>query len=369
MKEGFQMLRDRTALIFGVTGQDGSYLAEYLLSLGYNVHGVKRRSSTWNTSRVDHLYQDPHLSGNTLQLHYGDLTDSLNILQIIEKVKPDEIYNLAAQSHVHISFEIPEYTSNADGLGALRILEGIKTLGLNEHVKFLQAGTSEMYGKVLEIPQNEKTPFNPTSPYAISKVYAHWITKNYRDSYGFFASNAISFNHESPRRGENFVTRKISKGLANIRYGLSDCLYLGNLSARRDWGHAKDFVIAQWKILQHSEADDFVLSTGVQFSVRDFVNMMALAMDMEIEWEGNGLDEVAIWQNPGDHGIKGKMKEIIRIDPNYFRPSEVQELLGDSTKASKLLNWKADTTIDQLVKEMAGHELLNASKVRQYGSL
>ena len=340
----------KVALITGITGQDGSYLTEFLLEKKYIVHGLKRRSSSLNTQRIDHLYEDPHKSNPSLILHYGDLTDSTNIIKIIQKIQPDEIYNLGAQSHVSVSFESPEYTANCDALGTLRILEAVRLLGLNNKTKIYQASTSELYGLVQEIPQNEKTPFYPRSPYAVAKLYAYWITNNYRESYGIFACNGILFNHESPRRGETFVTRKITRGLARINLGLEDCIYLGNLDALRDWGHAKDYVSMQWKMLQQDKAADYVIATGRQESVRKFVelsgNVLGWLNDEKesIIWEGEGLDEI------GRRADTGKI--VIRVDPRYFRPSEVSTLLGDPSKAMLELGWKATTSLEDLVKEM-----------------
>jgi len=316
----------KTALITGITGQDGAYLAELLISKGYMVHGVKRRASSFNTDRIDHLYQDPHEQGVRLKLHYGDLTDSTNLIRIIQEVQPDEIYNLAAQSHVAVSFETPEYTANADAVGTLRLLEAIRILGLQKRTRFYQASTSEMFGKVQEIPQRETTPFYPRSPYGVAKVYAYWITVNYREAYGLFACNGILFNHESPVRGETFVSRKITRGLARIRAGLQETLHLGNLDSRRDWGHARDYVRAQWLMLQQDEPEDFVIATGTQFSVRDFVVAAGSLLDMKIEWLGEGLEEVGIDSTVG--------RTVVRVDPRYFRPTEVETLLGDATKAS-----------------------------------
>ena len=347
----------KTALIFGITGQDGAYLAENLLDKGYIVHGVKRRASTVNTFRLDRIYRDRHDGDTQLKLHYGDLSDALSTFQIIRNSEPDEIYNLAAQSHVHISFEMPEYTSNIDALGSLRILEAIKQSKAENQTKFLQAGTSEMFGKVREIPQTENTPFNPQSPYAAAKVYSHFLTVNYRQSYNMFASNCIAFNHESPYRGENFVTKKIARALTAIKYGKQDCLYLGNLDAKRDWGYAKDYVEAQWLILQHKVADDFVIATGIQKSVRDFVVRAADYLGMEVEWNGAGVEEVLIWKKAK---VREKLigdKTIVRIDPDYFRPSEVDTLLGDYSKAQKELNWEPKTSFDQLVEIMMRFEV------------
>lgn len=344
----------KRALITGITGQDGMYLAELLLAKGYEVHGIKRRSSLFNTDRIDHLYQDPHIDSRNFILHYGDLTDSTNLIRIIQQVKPDEIYNLAAQSHVAVSFETPEYTANADGVGTLRILEAIRILGMEKHARFYQASTSELYGKVQQIPQSETTPFYPRSPYAAAKIYAYWITVNYREAYNIFACNGILFNHESPVRGETFVTRKITRALVGIKLGLQEKLYLGNMDARRDWGHARDFVEAQWLILQHERAEDFVIATGIQYSVREFVQAAGAELGMRIEWQGEGLAEVGIDRSSG--------KQIIAIDPRYFRPTEVETLLGDSSKARRLLGWKPKTSFSQLVSEMVTGDLKLAER-------
>ena len=350
----------KKALITGVTGQDGSYLAEFLIEKGYEVHGIKRRSSLFNTGRIDHLFKDPHETDQNLILHHGDMTDSSSLIAIMAKVKPDEIYNLAAQSHVAVSFEEPEYTANSDAFGVLRMLEAIRILELENKVKFYQSSTSELYGLVHETPQSEKTPFHPRSPYGVAKMYGHWITKNYREAYGIFASNGILFNHESPRRGETFVTRKITRGFANIIGGSKLPIYLGNLSAKRDWGHAKDYVEAQWLILQHSNPDDFVIATGIQYSVRDFVNSVATYIGMSIEWTGEGINEVGIVCN-----INGKSetlsdwigKPIVKVDERYFRPAEVETLLGDSSKAKKILGWEPKISFDQLVAEMVDSDI------------
>ncbi|HLT90465.1 MAG TPA: GDP-mannose 4,6-dehydratase [Woeseiaceae bacterium] len=335
----------KKALITGVTGQDGAYLAEFLLKKGYEVHGIKRRTSLFNTDRVDHLYQDPHVDNRRFILHYGDLTDSTNLIRIVQAVQPDEIYNLGAQSHVSVSFESPEYTADADALGALRLLEAIRILGLEKKTRFYQASSSELYGKVVETPQTELTPFYPRSPYAVAKLYAYWITVNYREAYGMYACNGILFNHESPYRGETFVTRKITRGLARIKLGLQDCLYLGNLNARRDWGHARDYVEMQWLMLQQDEPDDFVIATGVQYSVRQFVEATAAALDMQVRWEGEGVDEKGIDPATG--------KVIVAVDPRYFRPTEVDTLLGNPAKAHAKLGWRPKTTFEELVREMA----------------
>jgi len=344
----------KKALIFGITGQDGSYLAEFLLKKNYIVHGVKRRSSSLNTGRIDHLYQDPYEKNRKFILHYGDVTDALSVSSLIKNIKPAEIYNLAAQSHVAVSFEVPEYTANADALGALRILEGIKFHGLEKKTKFYQAGTSEMFGKVMEIPQTEKTPFYPRSPYGVAKVYAHWITINYRESYKIFACNGILFNHESPVRGETFVTKKIVTGLSKIKLGKQKKLFLGNLDAKRDWGHAKDYVEAMWKMLQNKTAQDYVISTGKQYSVKDFVNLSLKELNIIYHWEGKGINEKC-------YDDKGNC--IIECDKEYFRPLEVDTLLGDSTKAKKELNWKPKHNIVSLVKEMISIELNNLNKI------
>ena len=337
----------KIALITGITGQDGSYLAELLLNKNYEVHGIKRRSSLINTDRIDHLYQDPHETNRKLILHHGDLTDTTSLIRIIQEIQPDEIYNLAAQSHVAVSFEEPEYTANSDALGALRILEAIRILKLENKTKYYQASTSELYGAVHEVPQNEKTPFYPRSPYGVAKLYAYWITVNYREAYGIYACNGILFNHESPVRGETFVTRKITRALTRIKLGMQKNLYLGNLDAKRDWGHAKDFVEAQWLMLQQENPEDFVIATGKQYSVRDFINEAFKNLDMKIEWNGKDLNEVG--------SFKGK--DIIKIDPRYFRPTEVESLLGDASKAKKKLNWDPKISFEQLVKEMIDKDL------------
>ena len=330
----------KTALITGVTGQDGSYLAEYLLGKGYFVHGIKRRSSSFNTDRINQIFD----TNKNFKLHYGDLTDSTNLIRLIQSIQPDEIYNLGAQSHVKVSFETPEYTANSDAVGTLRLLEAIRILGMEEKVRFYQASTSEMFGKVQEVPQKETTPFYPRSPYGVAKLYAHWITKNYREAYGLHASSGILFNHESPRRGETFVTRKITRGLSQISVGLQDCLYLGNLDAKRDWGHAKDYVRAMWLMLQQDEPDDYVIATGEQYSVREFVDKTSPFFGVKIEWMGEGLDEVGY-----DWNTK---KTIIRVSDRYFRPTEVESLLGDASKAKKVLGWEPEITFDQLIEDM-----------------
>ena len=351
----------KKALITGITGQDGAYLAEYLLGKGYEVHGIKRRTSLFNTDRIDHLYQDPHVSNRNFILHYGDMTDSSSLVRIIQQVQPDEIYNLAAQSHVAVSFEEPEYTANSDALGALRMLEAIRILGLEKKSRFYQASTSEMYGLVRETPQNETTPFYPRSPYGVAKVYAYWITVNYREAYGLFACNGILFNHESPVRGETFVTRKITRALARIRLGLQDCVYLGNLDARRDWGHARDYVEAQWLMLQQPQPEDFVIATGIQYNVRDFVDLAAQKLGIKLKWSGKGLDEKA---------IDGTGRVRVAVDPRYFRPAEVEALLGDPSKAKSKLGWSAKVSFEQLVEEMASEDLKAAERdelVKRHG--
>ena len=342
----------KVALITGVTGQDGSYLAEFLLGKGYVVHGIKRRASSFNTQRVDHIYQDPHIENANFKLHYGDLSDSSNLVRIIQETQPDEIYNLGAQSHVAVSFESPEYTADVDAMGTLRILEAIRILGLEKKTRFYQASTSELYGLVQETPQKETTPFYPRSPYAVAKMYAYWITINYREAYGIYACNGILFNHESPRRGETFVTRKITRGLANISQGLEDCLYMGNIDALRDWGHAKDYVRMQWLMLQQEQPEDFVIATGVQYSVRQFIEKTAAGLGMELRWEGQGVDEVGYWNK----------QAVIRIDPRYFRPTEVETLLGDPAKAKEKLGWVPEITLDQMIKEMVETDLADAKK-------
>jgi GDPmannose 4,6-dehydratase len=351
----------KRALITGITGQDGAYLAELLLKKGYEVHGIKRRSSLFNTDRIDHLYQDPHADGRRMILHYGDLTDSTNLIRIVQQVQPDEIYNLAAMSHVAVSFETPEYTANADAIGTLRLLEAIRILGLEKKTRFYQASTSELYGKVQEIPQKETTPFYPRSPYAVAKLYGYWITVNYREAYGMYACNGILFNHESPLRGETFVTRKITRALARIKLGLQDALYLGNMDAKRDWGHAKDYVEMQWLMLQQQEAEDFVIATGVQFSVREFVSLAAQELDMEVRWEGQGENE---------KGYDSRGRVIVAVDPRYYRPTEVETLLGDATKAHTKLGWKPRTTFAELVTEMVREDLKSAERdelVKKHG--
>lgn len=352
---------NKVALITGVTGQDGAYLAEFLLKKDYIVHGIKRRSSLFNTDRIDHLYQDPHVDNKNFVLHYGDLTDSTNLIRIIQQVQPDEIYNLAAMSHVAVSFETPEYTANADGIGTLRILEAIRILGLEKKTKFYQASTSELYGLVQETPQKETTPFYPRSPYAVAKLYAYWIAVNYREAYGIYACNGILFNHESPLRGETFVTRKITRALARIKLNLQDCLYLGNLDALRDWGHAKDYVEMQWLMLQQEVAEDFVIATGVQYSVRDFVNAAAKELDIQISWQGEGVNEIG-------KDVQGNI--IVKVDTRYFRPTEVETLLGDPTKAKQKLGWTPKITFNELVSEMVREDFKSAQRdelVKKHG--
>jgi GDPmannose 4,6-dehydratase len=343
----------KSALVTGITGQDGAYLAEFLLAKGYVVHGIKRRTSLFNTDRIDHLYEDPHVANRRFILHYGDMTDSTSLIRTIQVVQPDEIYNLAAQSHVAVSFEEPEYTANADALGALRLLEAIRILGMEKRTRFYQASTSELYGLVQEVPQRETTPFYPRSPYAAAKLYAYWITVNYREAYGMYACNGILFNHESPIRGETFVTRKITRALARIKLGLQDCLFLGNLDAARDWGHARDYVEAQWLMLQQDKAEDFVIATGEQHTVREFVELAAAELGIRIEWKGKGAEEV---------GIDGNGKEIVRVDARYFRPTEVETLLGDPTKANTKLGWKPRVSFSELVSEMIREDLKAAER-------
>jgi len=345
----------RKALITGITGQDGAYLAEFLLGKGYEVHGIKRRASSFNTARVDHLYQDPHDPNRRLFLHYGDMTDTNNLLRVIQEARPGEIYNLAAQSHVAVSFESPEYTANVDALGALRLLEAIRVLGMTKSVRFYQASTSELYGLVSETPQSESTPFHPRSPYSVAKLYAFWITVNYREAYGMYACNGILFNHESPIRGETFVTRKITRGLANVKVGLQDCVYLGNLDAKRDWGHAKDYVEMQWLMLQQDAPEDFVIATGRQYSVREFVNAAAEEMGISLTWRGQGLAEKAF-------DTRGKC--VVAVDPRYFRPAEVEALVGDASKAQAKLGWRPKVTFRELVTEMVASDLQAAERDR-----
>lgn len=354
-------MQPKVALITGITGQDGSYLAEFLLEKGYIVHGIKRRASSFNTQRVDHIYQDPHVNNARFKLHYGDLSDSSNLIRIIQETQPDEIYNLGAQSHVAVSFESPEYTADVDAMGTLRLLEAIRILGLEKKTRFYQASTSELYGLVQEIPQKETTPFYPRSPYAVAKLYAYWIVVNYREAYGIYACNGILFNHESPRRGETFVTRKITRALARIKLGLQDCLYLGNLDAKRDWGHAKDYVEMQWLMLQQAKPEDFVIATGVQYSVRDFVNSAAQELGMSIRWQGEGIDE---------RGSDASGKCIVAVDPKYFRPTEVETLLGDPGKAKEKLGWAPKISFDELVAEMVREDLGSAERdelVKKHG--
>ncbi len=354
-------MKKKIALITGITGQDGSYLSEFLISKGYEVHGIKRRASSFNTSRIDHLYQDPHKSDRNLILHYGDLSDSTNLIRIIQQIKPDEIYNLAAQSHVAVSFESPEYTADSDALGTLRILEALRILNLVKKTKFYQASTSELYGLVQEVPQNEKTPFYPRSPYAVAKLYSYWITVNYREAYGIYACNGILFNHESPRRGETFITRKITRGLARISIGLDSCIYVGNLEAKRDWGHAKDYVKMQWMMLQQDKPDDFVIATGRMETVRKFIEICSNKLNWNtskdepgIKWEGAGIEEV---------GKRVDTNQIvIRVNQRYFRPTEVHQLMGDSTKALKTLGWKSEITLEKLIEEMIDNDLTEAKK-------
>ena len=355
----------KKALITGITGQDGAYLAELLLEKGYEVHGVKRRSSLFNTARIDHLYQGPHERERNFILHHGDLTDSSSLIHIIQKVQPDEVYNLAAQSHVAVSFEEPEYTANSDALGTLRLLEAIRILGFSGMTRFYQASTSELYGLVQETPQTESTPFYPRSPYAVAKLYSYWMVINYREAYGLYACNGILFNHESPKRGETFVTRKITRALARIYLGLQDCLYLGNLDAKRDWGHARDYVEMQWLMLQQESPDDFVIATGVQHSVRDFVDAAAAELGLTLDWQGRGLEEIGVVRNSGKSGGEAKVKAgdiLVRVDPRYFRPTEVETLLGDPSKAREKLGWTPKTTFAELVSEMMRTDLEEARR-------
>lgn len=354
----------KTALITGITGQDGSYLAEFLLEKGYQVHGIKRRASLFNTQRVDHIYQDPHVAHQNFVLHYGDLTDSSNLTRILQEVQPDEVYNLGAQSHVAVSFESPEYTADVDSMGTLRLLEAIRLLGLEKKTRFYQASTSELYGLVQETPQKETTPFYPRSPYAVAKLYAYWITINYREAYGMYACNGILFNHESPRRGETFVTRKITRGLANIAQGIESCLYMGNIDALRDWGHAKDYVRMQWMMLQQEQPDDFVIATGVQYSVRQFIEWSAQELGISLRFEGKGVEEVGIVAKiEGDHAPALQVGDVIlRIDPRYFRPAEVETLLGDPTKAKEKLGWTPEITVQEMCAEMVAEDLKAAKR-------
>ncbi len=364
--------KNKIALITGIAGQDGSYLAEFLLEKGYVVHGIKRRASLFNTDRIDHLYQDPHINHRNFVLHYGDLTDSSNLIRIVQQTQPDEIYNLGAQSHVAVSFESPEYTADTDAIGALRILEAIRILGLEKKTRFYQASTSELYGLVQEIPQKETTPFYPRSPYAVAKLYAYWITVNYREAYGMYACNGILFNHESERRGETFVTRKITRGLANIAQGLEDCLYMGNIDALRDWGHAKDYVRMQWLMLQQEKPEDFVIATGVQYSVREFIMLSAKQLGITLRFEGRAESEQGIVARiEGSQAPALKVGDVIvRIDPHYYRPTEVETLLGDPTKAKQKLGWVPKITLNQMIKEMVSHDLNEAKQMallRQHG--
>ncbi|MGV3654287.1 MAG: GDP-mannose 4,6-dehydratase [Noviherbaspirillum sp.] len=362
----------KRALITGITGQDGSYLAEFLLAKGYEVHGIKRRASSFNTQRVDHLYQDPHVDNQRFILHYGDLTDSSNLTRIIQQVQPDEVYNLGAQSHVAVSFESPEYTADVDAIGTLRLLEAIRFLGLEKKTRFYQASTSELYGLVQEVPQKETTPFYPRSPYAVAKLYAYWITVNYREAYGMYACNGILFNHESPRRGETFVTRKITRGLANIGQGLEKCLFMGNLDSLRDWGHAKDYVRMQWMMLQQDKPDDFVIATGVQHSVRDFIRMAAAELGVKLQFEGHGVEEKAVVEHiEGDKAPALKVGDVVvAVDPRYFRPAEVETLLGDPAKAKQKLGWVPEITVQEMCAEMVAadlHEARRHALLKQHG--
>lgn len=361
----------KKALITGVTGQDGAYLAEFLLKKGYEVHGVKRRASMFNTARIDHLYQDPHIDNQKFHLHFGDLTDSTNLIRIVQDVQPDEIYNLAAQSHVAVSFDEPEYTANADGLGALRLLEAIRILGLEKRTRFYQASTSELYGLVQEIPQKETTPFYPRSPYAVAKLYAYWITVNYREAYEMYACNGILFNHESPVRGETFVTRKITRAIARIALGLQDCVYLGNMDALRDWGHARDYVEMQWMMLQQEVPEDYVIATGIQYSVRDFVSMAAENLGITIRWSGEGVDEIGTVASVTGNKARCAVGDlVVKVDPRYFRPTEVETLLGDPGKAASKLGWRPTTTLEELVREMVESDYNSAQRdelVRAHG--
>jgi GDPmannose 4,6-dehydratase len=359
-----QQNQPKVALITGITGQDGSYLAEFLLEKGYIVHGIKRRASLFNTQRIDHIYQDPHIEHANFKLHYGDLSDTSNLIRIVQETQPDEIYNLGAQSHVAVSFESPEYTADVDGIGTLRLLEAIRILGLEKKTRFYQASTSELYGLVQEIPQKETTPFYPRSPYAVAKMYAYWIVVNYREAYGMYACNGILFNHESSRRGETFVTRKITRGLANIAQGLEQCLYMGNLDALRDWGHAKDYVRMQWMMLQQSQADDFVIATGVQYSVRQFIQWSAEELGVTLKFEGKGVDETAtVAAIKGDRAPALKVGDVVvKIDPRYFRPTEVETLLGDPSKAKAKLGWTPEITVQQMCAEMVATDLEEAKK-------
>ncbi len=360
--EPMQAVRGKVALVTGVTGQDGAFLSELLLSKGYEVHGIKRRGSQFNTGRIDHLYQDPHETGRRFILHHGDMTDTASLIRVMQQVQPDEVYNLAAQSHVGVSFEEPEYTANSDAIGTLRLLGAIRILGLEKKSRFYQASTSELFGKVQEVPQRETTPFYPRSPYAAAKLYAYWITINYREAYGIYACNGILFNHESALRGETFVTRKITRGLARIALGQQDCLYLGNLDSLRDWGHARDYVEMQWLMLQQDEPEDYVIATGKQSSVRDFVNLAAQMLGIGLSWHGKGLDEIAIVESTGDHEGLRAGQVIVRVDPRYFRPTEVETLLGDAGKAREKLGWEPRTSFTDLVREMVDADLAAARK-------
>lgn len=362
----------KKALITGITGQDGSYLAEFLLEKGYEVHGIKRRASSFNTQRVDHIYQDPHVDNQNFILHYGDLADSSNLTRIIKEIQPDEVYNLGAQSHVAVSFEAPEYTADVDAMGTLRLLEAIRLLGLEKKTRFYQASTSELYGLVQEVPQKETTPFYPRSPYAVAKMYAYWITVNYREAYNMYACNGILFNHESPRRGETFVTRKITRGLANIAQGLEQCLYMGNLEALRDWGHAKDYVRMQWMMLQQDHAEDFVIATGVQYSVREFIRWSANELGLTLRFEGSGLNEIGVIESITGHSAPAVSigDVVVRVDPRYFRPAEVETLLGDPAKAKEKLGWIPEITVQEMCSEMVREDLKAAKRhalLRQHG--
>lgn len=364
---GYRFNEMKKALVTGITGQDGSYLTEFLLEKGYEVHGVKRRSSSFNTGRIDHLYQDLHSTDRRLHLHYGDLTDTSNLVRILEQVRPDEVYNLGAQSHVAVSFESPEYTADVDAIGTLRLLEGIRFLGLGESCRFYQASTSELYGLVQETPQRETTPFYPRSPYAVAKLYAYWITVNYRESYGMYACNGILFNHESKRRGETFVTRKITRELSRIACGLNRCLYLGNLDAQRDWGHARDYVELQWLMLQQDKSSDFVIATGKQISVREFVDKAAHCLGIELDWKGQGVDEIGVVKSLSNEVVENQVRigdVVVRVDPRYFRPAEVETLIGDSTKAREKLGWSTSTTLEEMIDEMVSHDLQESQKER-----
>jgi len=355
----------KTALITGITGQDGAYLAEFLLDKGYMVHGIKRRSSSFNTQRVDHLYQDPHEENLRFRMHYGDLTDATNLIRIIQQVRPDEIYNLGAQSHVQVSFETPEYTAQSDAMGTLRILEAIRILGMDKKVKFYQAATSELFGKVVETPQNENTPFYPRSPYGVAKLYAYWITVNYREAYGMFACNGILFNHESPIRGETFITRKVTRAVSRIALGLQSKLYIGNLDAKRDWGHARDYVVAQWLMLQQEKPDDFVIATGKQYSVRDLCTRAFAEVGIDLEWKGKGIEEKGIVSRlrpVSDDVVVSPGDEVVVVDPAYFRPTEVETLLGNPSKAKEKLGWEAKISFEEMISEMVSHDLEEARK-------